>query len=83
MIICYDSDTAGQTAASKAMRLLESVGVDVRVLKLEGAKDPDEYIKHFGADAFRRVLDGSLTGFAGGLDMKRQLLIHEQGCDKF
>ena len=27
--------------------------------------------------------DGSLTGFAGGLDMKRQLLIHEQGCDKF
>ena len=63
VIICYDSDTAGQTAASKAMRLLESVGVDVRVLKLEGAKDPDEYIKHFGADAFRRVLDGSLTGF--------------------
>ena len=63
VVICYDSDTAGQTAANKAMRLLEGVGVDVRVLKLEGAKDPDEYIKKFGADGFRRVLDGSMTGF--------------------
>ncbi len=63
VIICYDSDTAGQTAANKAMRLLEGVGVEVRVLKLEGAKDPDEYIKKFGADGFRRVLDGSMTGF--------------------
>lgn len=63
VIICYDSDTAGQTAANKAMRLLDSVGVDVRVLKLEGAKDPDEYIKKYGADGFRRVLDNSMTGF--------------------
>lgn len=63
VVICYDSDQAGQTAANKAMRLLEGVGVDVRVLKLEGAKDPDEYIKKFGAEAFRRVLDGSMTGF--------------------
>ena len=63
VVICYDSDQAGQTAANKAMRLLEGVGVDVRVLKLEGAKDPDEYIKKFGSDAFRRVLDGSMTGF--------------------
>ena len=63
VIICYDSDSAGQTAANKAMRLLEGVGVDVRVLKLEGAKDPDEYIKKYGADGFRRVLDDSMAGF--------------------
>ena len=63
VVICYDSDGAGQTAANKAMRLLEGVGVEVRVLKLEGAKDPDEYIKKFGADGFRRVLDQSMTGF--------------------
>ncbi|MBQ9783325.1 MAG: DNA primase [Clostridia bacterium] len=63
VVICYDSDTAGQTAAQKAMRLLGDVGVDVRVLKLEGAKDPDEYIKKYGADGFRRVLDNSMTGF--------------------
>lgn len=63
VMICYDSDTAGQTAANKAMRLLDGVGVEVRVLKLEGAKDPDEYIKRYGADSFRRVLDNSMTGF--------------------
>ena len=63
VVICYDSDSAGQTAASKAIRLLGEVGVDVRVLKLEGAKDPDEYIKKFGADSFRRVLDGGISGF--------------------
>ena len=63
VVICYDSDQAGQTAAQKAMRLLGDVGVDVRVLKLEGAKDPDEYIKKYGADGFRRVLDDSMTGF--------------------
>ncbi|MBO5938267.1 MAG: DNA primase [Clostridia bacterium] len=63
VVICYDSDSAGQTAANKAMRLLGEVGVDVRVLKLEGAKDPDEYIKKFGADGFSRVLDQSMTGF--------------------
>ena len=63
VVICYDSDNAGQTAANKAIRLLGEVGVDVRVLKLEGAKDPDEYIKKFGADAFRRVLNAGITGF--------------------
>ena len=61
VVICYDSDNAGQTAANKAIRLLGEVGVDVRVLKLEGAKDPDEYIKKYGADAFRRVLDGGIS----------------------
>ena len=63
VVICYDSDNAGQTAANKAIRLLGEVGVDVRVLKLEGAKDPDEYIKKFGADAFKRVLEGGISGF--------------------
>ena len=63
VVICYDSDNAGQTAAAKAIRLLGEVGVDVKVLKLEGAKDPDEYIKTYGADSFRRVLDGGISGF--------------------
>ena len=63
VIILYDSDAAGQTAADKAMRLLGEAGVDVRVLKLSGAKDPDEYIKLYGADAFRRVISESKSGF--------------------
>lgn len=63
VVITYDSDNAGQNAADKAMRLLGEAGVDVRVLKLEGAKDPDEYIKKFGPDAFKRVINESKSGF--------------------
>lgn len=63
VVITYDSDEAGQNAANKAMRILGEVGMEVRVLKLDGAKDPDEYIVKFGADRFRRALDGSRTGF--------------------
>lgn len=63
VVISYDSDDAGQNAANKAMRFLGEVGIDVRVLKLNGAKDPDEYIKKFGSDKFRQVLEQSKTGF--------------------
>ena len=63
VIISYDSDEAGQNAANKAMRILGEVGMEVRVLRLEGAKDPDEYIRRFGADRFRRMLEASRTGF--------------------
>ncbi|MDL2273850.1 DNA primase [Oscillospiraceae bacterium OttesenSCG-928-G22] len=58
-IICYDADTAGKTAANRAIELLEKAGVKVKVLKLEGAKDPDEFISKFGADAFRLRLNRS------------------------
>ncbi len=68
VIITYDSDAAGQTAADKAMRLLSEAGVEVRVLKLSGAKDPDEYIKTFGKAAFNDVLKESKTSFDYKLD---------------
>ncbi len=63
VVISYDNDTAGQNAATKAMQLLEQVGLDVRVLRMEGAKDPDEYIKKFGAEAFSRLINQSRTQF--------------------
>lgn len=63
VIISYDSDEAGRTAADKAMRLLGEVGLDVRILQVTDAKDPDEYIKKFGRDRFKNLLSGSKTGF--------------------
>ena len=63
VIISYDSDEAGQNAANKAMRILGEVGMEVRVLKLSGAKDPDEFIRKFGSSRFRQELDRSRTGF--------------------
>ena len=59
VIITYDSDNAGQAAADKAMRYLAEVGVEVRVLRLSGAKDPDEYIKKFGKESFHNMLSES------------------------
>lgn len=59
VIIAYDSDSAGQNAAHKAINLLGNVGITVRVLKMNGAKDPDEFIKKFGADRFRRLIERS------------------------
>ena len=63
VLVSYDSDEAGQRAADRAIRILGDVGLDVRILKLPDAKDPDEFIKRFGADRLRRVLNESKTWF--------------------
>ncbi|MBE6569198.1 MAG: DNA primase [Ruminococcaceae bacterium] len=63
VIITYDSDEAGQKATARAMTLLEEAGIDAKVLKLQDAKDPDEYIKKFGAEKFRQLIEGSRSKF--------------------
>ncbi|MBQ8175202.1 MAG: DNA primase [Clostridia bacterium] len=63
VIISYDMDEAGRRAADRAVRMFSDVGVEVKLLKLQDAKDPDEYIKKFGADKFRRNLEESRTRF--------------------
>lgn len=68
VLIAYDSDEAGQNAAKKAIRMLSDVGLEVKVLNMEGAKDPDEYIKKFGRDKFRALLDAGKSGFEFKLD---------------
>lgn len=59
VIVSYDSDEAGQNAAKKAVSHLSDVGVGTKILQMQGAKDPDEYIKKFGADRFRFLLEDS------------------------
>ena len=59
VILCYDGDTAGVQAANRAIPMLEKTGLKVRVLRITGAKDPDEFIKTFGREAFARLLDRS------------------------
>ena len=63
VVIAYDMDDAGRRAAEKAIGLLDSVGVRTKILKLNGAKDPDEFIRKYGADAFRLRLDDSENQF--------------------
>lgn len=59
VIISYDSDGAGQNATHKAINLLSEVGLRTKIIHMEGAKDPDEYIKKFGALRFKQLLDKS------------------------
>ena len=61
VVIAFDSDTAGQKATNKAIDYLKSQGVTVRVLQMQGAKDPDEFIKKFGSDRFRQLVNRSKT----------------------
>ena len=58
-ILSYDGDGAGIAAAQRAIPILEKAGLKVRVLRVTGAKDPDEFIKAYGRDAFARLLDKS------------------------
>lgn len=59
VVICYDSDAAGIKAAQRAIDILEKTGLEVKVMQVPGAKDPDEFIKDKGADAFKTLLDRS------------------------
>ena len=63
VVVCYDSDEAGQRAADRSIKILGEVGLAVRIVKLQGAKDPDEYVKKFGADRLKLALDESRTWF--------------------
>lgn len=82
VIVSYDSDEAGQNAANKAMQVLGEVGMEVRVLKLTGAKDPDEFIRKFGNDRFRRMLSESRTGFEHKLEAIFSKYNLELGAEK-
>ena len=70
-IISYDGDGAGIAAAQRAIPLLEKAGLKVRVLRVTGAKDPDEFIKSYGRDAFARLLDQSENQVDYRLDQLR------------
>ncbi len=79
VILSYDSDGPGQKAASRGINLLSEAGVKARVLQMTGAKDPDEYIKKFGAEAFAHLIESSggaidyeMGKLAAGLDLNKE-----------
>lgn len=59
MVLCYDGDQAGQDAARRAISILEKTGISVRVLRIQGAKDPDEFLRKYGAERFQKLLGDS------------------------
>ena len=59
VMLIYDGDEAGQNATKRAIPMLEKAGLQVKVLQMRDAKDPDEFLKKFGADRFRLLLEES------------------------
>lgn len=63
IILSFDSDAPGQVATERAGLILKSLGFNIRILKLEGAKDPDEYLKQFGKESFLKCVKNSVEIF--------------------
>lgn len=59
IVLIYDGDTAGQNATQRAIPILEKAGLQVKVLQIRDCKDPDEFLRKFGADRFKLLLEGS------------------------
>lgn len=59
VVLCYDSDEAGQKATARSLGLFAESPIKVTVLNLSGAKDPDEFIKKFGKERFEQLLNGA------------------------
>ena len=59
VVLIYDGDEAGQRATQRAIPILEKAGLQVKVLQMRDAKDPDEFLKKFGADRFKVLLEES------------------------
>ena len=57
VVLIYDGDNAGQNAAQRAIPILEKAGLQVKVLRMKDAKDPDEFLKKFGADKFKVLME--------------------------
>ena len=61
IVLSFDSDEAGLQAKLRALDILQNMGCDIRVLQMEGAKDPDEYIVKYGNARFQNLIDKSLS----------------------
>lgn len=61
VILGFDADGAGQTAIIRAMEVMQNMGCDMRVLQMDGAKDPDEYIIKYGSARFKKIMSEAIS----------------------
>ena len=82
VILGYDADGAGQTAILRGMDILKSMGVDIRVLQISGAKDPDEFVIKYGPDKFRKCMENAISVVEYKVKILKQNLNLENTSDK-
>lgn len=61
VVISYDSDGAGQAATLRGLEILKNIGCDVRILQMERAKDPDEYVIKYGSGRFGLLVENAIS----------------------
>ena len=72
VVLTYDSDGAGTKAALRAIPILRDVGMSIRVLNMQPHKDPDEFIKNMGAEAFRERIEQARNSFLFEIDVLKR-----------
>lgn len=77
VVLCYDSDGAGTNAARRAIPILEEAGLKVKVIRVPGAKDPDEFIKENGAEGFEKVIESAMDP----VEFEMLVLMEQNGSD--
>ena len=82
IILSFDSDEAGLTAKMRAIEILQDMGCDIRILQMEGAKDPDEYIIKYGNARFQALIDKAVSVIEFKVKVLQQSLNLENTNDK-
>ena len=82
VVLSFDSDEAGQTAKVRAMEILQNMGCDIRVLQMEGAKDPDEYIIKYGNARFQNLVEKAISVIEFKVKLLKQNLNLDSTNDK-
>lgn len=82
IILGFDSDGAGQTAIVRSIEILQNMGCDIRILQMEGAKDPDEYIIKFGNARFNNLIEKALSLIEFKVKILKQNLNLDNTSDK-
>lgn len=82
IILSFDADEAGLTAKIRALDLLQNMGCDIRILQMEGAKDPDEYVIQYGNVRFKNLMEKALSVIEFKVKVLKRNLTLENVNDK-
>ena len=82
IILGFDSDDSGQKAILRSIEILQNMGCDMRVLQMEGAKDPDEYILKYGNARFQNLMDKAISVIEYKVKTLKKDLNLENAADK-
>ena len=82
VVLSYDSDGAGQEAIMRGLSILENQGCDARVVQMEGAKDPDEYVIKYGSGRFKLLIENAISLVEFKIKMAKSKYNLENANDK-